>query len=259
MALLRAIVFVIALSGAFIFVMPVQWVARRRGWRVGRRIQTGFSRAVCAIIGLKVVAHGNPAGDGPRLIVANHVSWTDILALTSLRPLVFLAKSEVANWPVLGLLARLQGTIFVERGNRREIPLVNARLAERLGAGDDVVIFPEGTSSDGSAILKFNAAHFAMLRDLQGDADRPIPLTLAPAAILYAVPGADPSRRAGRVDVGWYGDMTFLPHLWRLMKRGGVICHIFFGEAVEIAGRDRKALAEAAESSIRRLLTPITD
>lgn len=248
MAYLRAFVFVLAMTGAFVFFVPVQWLARRRGWPLRHRIQMGFCRTICAIIGIEVREHGRLAGDSPRFVVANHVSWTDIIALSSLYPLVFLAKREVAGWPALGFLARLQGTVFVDRANRRAIPLVNEALAERLRRGEDVVVFAEGTSSDGVGVLKFNASHFAMLREL-ATANEGLALSLAPAAIVYTERGG-----CGRLDVGWYGDMTFLPHLWSLMKRGGAKCHILWGEAVDPQSGDRKALAAATEERVRNLL-----
>ncbi|WP_400768189.1 lysophospholipid acyltransferase family protein [Methylosinus sporium] len=249
MPYLRALAFVLAMTGAFVVFVPIQWLARRRRWELRHNIQTGFCRVMCAIIGIDVRERGRLAGTSPRFVVANHVSWTDIIALASRYPLVFLAKSEVSSWPVLGFLARLQGTVFVERGNRRAIPIVNAALAERLRQGDDIVVFAEGTSSDGAGVLKFNASHFAMLSDLAAtNAAAP---TLAPAAILYTERKSAPG---GRLDVGWYGDMTFLPHLWSLMKRGGAKCHILWGEAVDPGSGDRKALAAATEARVRELL-----
>jgi 1-acyl-sn-glycerol-3-phosphate acyltransferase len=248
MAYLRALAFVLAMTGAFVFFVPLQWLARRRGWAMRHGVQTGFCRTMCAIIGIEVREHGRPPQAAPRFIVANHVSWTDIIALASRYPLVFLAKREVAFWPVLGFLARLQGTVFVDRGNRRAIPIVNAALAERLGEGEDVVVFAEGTSSDGSGVLKFNASHFAMLTGLAEDGAAPV---LAPAAIVYA---SRKQGEAGSFDAGWYGDMTFLPHLWSLMKRGGAKCHILWGEAVDPRAGDRKALAQATEQRVRALL-----
>jgi lyso-ornithine lipid O-acyltransferase len=252
MAWLRAIGFVTAMTATVLFAVPVQWLARRNGWALQHRIQMGFCRMMLAIIGIEVEPHGELPGSSPRLIVANHISWTDVLALASVDPLVFLAKKEVAGWPVLGLLARLQGTIFVERENRRAIPQVNAALTSALQGGRDVVVFAEGTSSDGTSVLKFNAAHFAMLTDLQASG-QPLAVALAPVGVAYT----EKRRRGGppeSVDVGWYGDMTFLPHLWWLMKRGGALCHILYGPPVEIAGRDRKTLAAATEASVRSLL-----
>lgn len=254
MPYLRALAFVLAMTGAFVIFVPIQWLARRRRWELRHNIQTGFCRVMCAIIGIDVREQGRLAGASPRFVVANHVSWTDIIALASRYPLVFLAKSEVSAWPVLGFLARLQGTVFVERGNRRAIPIVNAALAERLRQGEDIVVFAEGTSSDGAGVLKFNASHFAMLSELAAtNAAAP---TLAPAAILYTERNSGPGGGldGDRLDVGWYGDMTFLPHLWSLMKRGGAKCYILWGEAVDPGSGDRKALAAATEARVRELL-----
>jgi lyso-ornithine lipid O-acyltransferase len=241
MPYLRALAFVSAMAAAFVFVVPVQMLARRRGWRVQHDIQKGFCRIMCAIIGIEVETSRALPAAAPRLVVANHVSWTDIIALTSLHPLVFLAKSEVSGWPVLGFLARLQGTVFVPRGSRKDIARVNAALGDKLREGRDLVVFAEGTSSDGATVLKFNSAHFDAVQSCDGAA------AIAPVAILYT-DGERP------IDVGWYGDMTFLPHLWRLMKRNGVRCLIAFGAAIETRGKDRKTLAAETEAQVRALL-----
>lgn len=247
MPYLRALIFVAALAGALIFAAPVQALARRRGWALQHRIQTGFCHIMCAIIGVKITRDGPLPGPAPRFVVANHVSWTDIIALASLYPFVFLAKGEVATWPVLGFLAQLQGTVFVDRGARGEVARVNDSLVRELRAGNDLVVFAEGTSSDGTRVLPFNAGHFAPLTFLD-----PTP-TLAPAAIRYL------DRAGAHIDVGWYGDMTFLPHLWSLIRRGGdVECHIRFGEAIATRGKDRKALAAETQARIRDMLA-LTD
>jgi 1-acyl-sn-glycerol-3-phosphate acyltransferase len=244
MAYLRALVFALTLTGAFIFLVPLQALARRCGWPIQLAIQTRFCRAVCAVIGLKVEARGALPSTAPRFVVANHVSWTDIIALASVYPLVFLAKSEVARWPVLGLLARLQGTVFVERGSRQNVARVNDALADVLRAGGDLVVFAEGTSSDGAAVLPFRSAHFAPLEAMAARGEAP---TLAPVAIFY-------SNGARRIDVGWYGDMSFLPHLWSLMKRGRTRCRIFFGKAIETSDKDRKTLAAETHARVQTLL-----
>jgi 1-acyl-sn-glycerol-3-phosphate acyltransferase len=244
MAYLRALAFFFTLTGAFIFLVPLQALARRRGWSIQHAIQTRFCRAVCAVIGIKVDAYGALPSKAPRFVVANHVSWTDIIALASIYPLVFLAKSEVACWPVLGLLARLQGTVFVTRGAKQDVSRVNDALADVLRAGGDLVVFAEGTSSDGADVLPFRSAHFAPLEAMAARGEAP---TLAPVAISY-------SDGANKIDVGWYGDMTFLPHLWSLMKRGRTLCHIVFGEEVVTAGKDRKTLAAETHACVRKLL-----
>ena len=142
---------------------------------------------------------------------------------------------------MLGFLARLQGTVFVPRGSRKDIARVNAQLCDALRDGRDLVVFPEGTSSDGTDVLAFRPAHFEALQYSDGE------VAVAPVAILYT-DGAQP------IDVGWYGDMTFMPHLWSLMKRGGVLCRIAFGEAITAQGKDRKSLAAEAEAQVRAIL-----
>lgn len=249
MPYLRALAFVITLTGAFIFLVPLQALARRRGWPVQHAIQTRFCRAVCAVIGVKVEAQGALPAHAPRFVVANHVSWTDIIALASLYHFVFLAKSEVARWPVLGLLARLQGTIFVERGAKQDVARVNDALAGALRGGSDLVVFAEGTSSDGADVRPFRSAHFAPLEEMAARGEAP---TLAPVAIGYC----DGARR---IDVGWYGDMTFLPHLWSLMKRDRVECHVSFGAPIATRGRDRKTLAVETRASVQALLASLIE
>ncbi|WP_442753394.1 lysophospholipid acyltransferase family protein [Methylocystis sp. JAN1] len=240
MPYLRALLFVAAMAAAFVFLVPAQAVARRRGWGVQHRIQTGFCRLICATIGIKVTPIGALPASAPRFVVSNHVSWTDIIALASLYPLVFLAKSEVAGWPVLGFLARLQGTVFVPRGSRKDITRVNAAIRNVLREGRDFVIFPEGTSSDGAQVLPFRPTHFGALRGHDGA------LAVTPVAIRYTA------------DCGWYGDMTFLPHLWSLMKRGGVECLVAFGEAIDARGKDRKQLASEMEAQVRAKLRELS-
>jgi 1-acyl-sn-glycerol-3-phosphate acyltransferase len=109
-----------------------------------------------------------------------------------------------------------------------------------LRAGGDLVVFPEGTSSDGAVVLPFRSAHFAPLEAMAARGEAP---TLAPVAIAY-------SDGLERIDVGWYGDMSFLPHLWRLMKRSRTQCRIFFGEEVATTGKDRKTLAAETRARV---------
>ncbi len=244
MPYLRAFAFIAVMAATFLFLVPLQALAQWRGWAIQHRLQMGFCRIICAIIGIKVESRGALQGAAPRLIVANHVSWTDVITLASLHPFVFLAKSEVARWPALGFLARLQGTIFVERGARKDAARANTALAETLRTGRDIVIFAEGTSSDGMQVLPFRSAHFAPLEILGAQGIAP---ALTPVAIAYSDCGM-------WIDVGWYGDMTFLPHLWMLMKRGGAHCEIAFGAPIAAQGKNRKTLALESAEKVREML-----
>lgn len=239
MPYLRATLLVLVLIATLAFVAPIQALAQRRGWSLRHRIQMVFCRIVCKIIGVDVTTAGSPPRRTPLFAVSNHLSWTDIVALASIHPFVFLAKAEVATWPVLGLLARLQGTIFVNRTARRDVSNVNSALSDALRDQRDIVIFAEGTSTDGSAPPRFKPAHFEALRDVDA--------FIAPVAIHY-------TQDNEVIDVGWYGEMTFLPHLWRLMKFRNLRCHIAFGEIIESAGKDRKKLASQTQDAVTALL-----
>ncbi len=250
MPYLRAVLFLLSMAFFVILVSPLQARARDAGWAIQHWIQKFFCRTMCRIIGIEVAPCGEFAGAPPRFVAANHVSWTDIIAISSLHPLVFLAKTEVKHWPVLGFLAQLQGTVFVDRTKRQDIPKVNAALAKELRERRDLVVFAEGTSSDGARVLKFNASHFAMLHDLATGTD-PCAVRVVPTAFAYFSRQGDDET----LDVGWYGDMTFLPHLWSLMRRGGALCVISFGAPLDPAAfPDRKSLAEATQASVQQLL-----
>ncbi len=150
---------VLGLLAAGLFLMllgPPRAFAQSRGWRLGRSAATWFQRLACAALGVRVRVHGRPAA-GKRLIVANHVSWLDILVLGSIEPMIFLAKKEIGAPALGGRLARLQGIIFVDRGRRRCIPSVNAEMARAMVKGEPVALFAEATTGDGNRILPFRS------------------------------------------------------------------------------------------------------
>jgi 1-acyl-sn-glycerol-3-phosphate acyltransferase len=241
MPYLRALGLLLVIVFGVVALAPLQTLARRRGWRLQHSIQTGFCRAAFRAIGLRVSAHGALPDHTPRLVVANHVSWTDIIALASLYPFVFLAKKEVETWPLLGLLARVQGTIFVERETRRDIARASGALARTLNSRRDVVVFPEGTSTDGGDILPFRPGPFEAL---QKTAE---PAVVAPVALRYTDVDGCP------VDLGWYGEMSLIDHIRRLLRHNGAICHVRFGEPISAVGSDRKMTAMLAEKQVRAL------
>lgn len=239
MPYIRAALFLQFMALTLLALAPFQALARRFGWGVRDAVQRGFCRIVCAILGIEIELVGQIPARRPIFVAANHLSWTDILALASLHPFVFLAKKEVSGWPVLGFLARLQGAVFLERGARRDIPEVNAALTGALCSGSDLVVFAEGTTTDGASPPRFRPVHFEAAREAAA--------IVLPVAIFY-------SDGEKRIDIGWYGDMTFLPHLWGLMKRGGARCHILVGQIVETGGKSRKELAEEAQGQVCALL-----
>ena len=252
MVLLRltALPFVIGLAilvGAVLRCTPAAVADSIRG-----RLNLRLCRGACRVLGIRVALEGKPPTDRPAMLVANHVSWTDVVALGSITPICFLARHDVAEWPGLGLLARLFGTLFVERGRKRQIPRVNAQMAERMLAGDLVALFPEATTGDGTRLKRFHAVHFAAARDLLRAHPEQGSVLVAPAAIVYSHRKGLPLGRNGRAEVAWYGDTDFVPHLLDLVRDGGADCRISFLEPLRYSrDSDRKAVARQASAAVR--------
>lgn len=172
------------------------------------------------------------------LVVANHISWTDILVLGSMRPAAFVAKAEVRHWPLLGLLARLHGTIFVHRNVRQAARAQIDALTAALGNGP-VVLFPEGTTGSGEAVLPFRSTLLAA-----GS-----PGGVQPVMIMYRP--QDSSWAEGELAAfAWDGDKSFWPHLLAISAGPATEAHVIVLEPLSAELSDRKALAQAAHDCI---------
>lgn len=234
--------------------VPIQSLARRHGWPLSRFIPPFFARTTCALLGLHVRFEGEQLGPKPRMIVSNHVSWSDILALASRETPCFVAKSEVSDWPLLGAFARVQDTIFVRRDSRADVPRVNEAMARKMMAGEDVLLFGEGTSSDGGGVLSFKPSHFAAARDLLRLYPEVAAVTVQPAAITYTHARGNALDAAGRRSLAWFGDADLAPHIWLLLKSAPVECVVCFGAPLSFAAEsDRKAMALETERRVRQL------
>jgi 1-acyl-sn-glycerol-3-phosphate acyltransferase len=256
MIYLRGALLLIALALVIIICVPLQWLAVRRNWRCRTRLPRLFCRIVCRLLGIRPGFHGRLMGRSPRIIVPNHVSWTDVLVLGCRQaPLRFVAKSEVADWPLFGAIARLTGTMFVERQRPRSILRVNASLCERLAEGEDVVIFAEATTSDGNRLRRFNAPHFAAASAFLRSRPEAGYVDIIPVGIALPRRHGVALGRLGRSRVAWYGDTELWPHLWDLVCHGGIDCEVTFGAPIRFhRDSDRKAVARQAEAAVRRLL-----
>ena len=207
-----------------------------------------FWYSMCRAIGLRVRVIGAPAhrsADGrPIVYVANHTSWLDILVLGGKLRACFIAKEEVARWPVIATVARLGRSVFIQR-RRASTGRERDDMAGRLTRGDSLILFPEGTTSDGSRVMPFRSAFLAI-------AEQPVtaaglPPLVQPVSVVYDRLAGLPTGRANRPLFAWYGDMDLASHFWRLGQQCGLRVTVVLHSVLDprdFAGR--KALAAAA-------------
>jgi lyso-ornithine lipid O-acyltransferase len=252
--MLRLAVVLIVLTTVTPALAPIQWLAVKCGWPLRRRIPVFYHRLVCGLVGVRVRVVGARMQQHPLLIVSNHCSWLDISVITSAFPAVFVAKQEIASWPIFGMLAKLQRSVFVDRTRRHSTHTVNAEIAARLAEGDPVVLFGEGTSSDGNRVLAFRSALIGSCRDALAEAEHTGRVWIQPLSVAYTGVLGLPLGRRYRPLVAWYGDMDLLPHLSSLIRRGAVDVTLSWGEPVAFdETSDRKAIAKTLEQTVRRL------
>jgi 1-acyl-sn-glycerol-3-phosphate acyltransferase len=171
--------------------------------------------------------------------------------LGSVMPVSFVAKSEVASWPVLGTLARLQRSIFIDRTKRAQIGAATEAIARRIGSGDVMVLFAEGTTGDGNRVLPFRSA----LIGAAGAAAGAGTITVQPVALSYTGLQGIPVGRADRPGIAWYGDMDFIAHFRRLIGQGAIDAVVSFGEPIAFGPEaDRKAVAEECFAAVRLMI-----
>ncbi|HMM14051.1 MAG TPA: lysophospholipid acyltransferase family protein [Parvibaculum sp.] len=238
-----------------LLLMPVQAVALKFGLPLAKRLPNRYHRFLCKLVGIRVVTRGEPYAGGACLIAANHTSWLDIPVMASLQPSSFVAKSEVAGWPFFGTLARLQETVFVERERRTRTAESRNAIHSRIAAGDRLVLFPEGTSSDGNRVLPFKSAlmSVAQLTIVNGDEDREDDLVVQPVSVAYVKLHGLPMGRQFRPFFAWYGDMELFPHLWEAFSLGPIDVVVEYHKPVTIREiGNRKALALYCEEACRR-------
>jgi 1-acyl-sn-glycerol-3-phosphate acyltransferase len=183
--MIRVISIVLALILLTLVLLPLQLIGIAFDLRLRRTIPHLYHLVLCALIGVRIFEVGRRSSASPALILSNHVSWVDISVITALAPVVFVAKSEVAGWPVFGWLARLQQTIFISRRARHQIGAATREIAGRLLSGDVVVLFAEGTSSDGTPVLPFRSSLVGAVHHALGSATHHTHVTVQPMSLAY--------------------------------------------------------------------------
>ncbi|HXM84481.1 MAG TPA: lysophospholipid acyltransferase family protein [Stellaceae bacterium] len=221
--------------------MPVQAVLVLFGCkRLSARLPRFYHGMVCRILGIEIDRRGAPAASGPTLFVANHASYLDIEILGASIPGFFVSKSDVASWPLFGWLAKLQRTVFIDR-KVRSVSRQRDAIEQRLAEGDNLILFPEGTSGDGLRLLPFKSSLFAAVEEAALRHD----VAVQPVSVAYTRLDGMPLGRFYRPLFAWYGDMELAPHLWTVLGLGRLTAVVTFHPPVR--ARDfasRKELAE---------------
>ncbi|WP_423837550.1 lysophospholipid acyltransferase family protein [Variovorax terrae] len=200
-----------------------------------------WSRQLLACLDITLEVRGSPCAQGPVLLVANHISWLDIAVMHAARYCRFVSKADVKQWPLIGTLATGVGTLYIERESRRDAMRVVHHMAERLRAGDVVAVFPEGTTSDGIALLPFHANLIQAAISAEAPAQ--------PVALQF-LDSATGQRSAAPC---YIGDDTLLGSIWRTLTAPGITAVVTFGAPQQAQGRDRRGWAHSLRDDVAAL------
>lgn len=202
-----------------------------------------WARRMLAVLGVALEVRGEPPAQGPMMLVANHISWLDILVMHAARYCRFVSKADVKRWPIIGTLATGAGTIYIERESRRDALRVVHHIAENLRRGEVVAVFPEGTTSDGVNLLPFHANVIQAAVSAHA--------RVQPVALRFI----DSKTRETSLTPCYIGDDTLVGSVWKTLTGPPVTAVVTWGEPQDANGRDRRAWAgdlRSAVDSLRR-------
>jgi lyso-ornithine lipid O-acyltransferase len=233
---LRALRRAVALAFGLVACVLSYWFLRVRGplslvqrarWLHGAACRVGKA------FGIRCIVHGQPPSNG--LVVSNHLSYLDIVIISSVMPCFFVSKAEIKRWPYFGEAARSGGTIFIDRKSRASTAEVAGQIGERLKLPIPVLLFPEGTSTDGAQVLRFHSSLFEPAIAARA--------CITAAAVRYALEGGRQEH-----DLCWFDDTAFLPHLWQTLGAEGFSAEVTFGEPRQYL--DRRIAADATHAEV---------
>ncbi|HET9025113.1 MAG TPA: 1-acyl-sn-glycerol-3-phosphate acyltransferase [Burkholderiaceae bacterium] len=242
---LRAVLFVLHVFAGLAIVLVVFPLA---GLPARNRINRAWSRTLVAICGARLIVDGEPipphiriTGLEPwslgRLVLSNHVSWIDVFAINAVTPCRFVAKAEIGQWPLLGALVSRSGTLYIERGRRHAVAAMNHKVRDHLKAGESVVVFPEGTTSDGTSLLPFHSNLLAPAVEIGAP--------VWPIAIRYT-DGGRPTDAAAFI-----GDMGLITSLVKILTARDLAIRITVLPAIPVEEHgNRHAVGRAAREAI---------
>jgi 1-acyl-sn-glycerol-3-phosphate acyltransferase len=237
-----------------LFTIPWQMFALATKSFGYKRFPNWYQRQLSHLFGIRAHVIGTPIQDRGVLMIANHTSYLDILAIGGAARLSFVAKAEVETWPLFGTFAKLQRTVFVNRERKSATGDVRDVIRSRLLEGDALMLFPEGTSNDGNFVLPFKSALMGAAEVTVGHSPdgEPIYPPVQPVSVAYTHVHGLPMGRENRPMFAWFGDMELVPHLWEALLTGPVDVTIQFHPPLYVDKEGgRKALAAKAEKIIR--------
>jgi len=237
----RAIIAILIIGVASIFLIPAQWLAMRFNWDMKRSLPQLWHRLVANMIGVKIIVNGSPDTGKPLLVAANHTSWLDVPVIGSLAPFAFVAQKGIGAWPALRLLASLQGAL---------IPGAESGKPARMQG--PLLVFAEGKANAGNGILPFQAdlieAARAALADGAGE------IWVQPLSVAYTTLQGLPMGRQFRPVIAWTGTIRFLPHFWIVMREYSIDAVVSFGDPIRCGENDDIAeIVRHAEDSVRKM------
>ena len=252
----RSLFFIFVYIPVMLIGVPVQFVVTRLGrfWNVPTRL---FHTCGCLFLGMKVRVIGKPSTEHPTLVVSNHISWTDIIAVGSKADVTFVAKSEIKNWFFVGFMASLQRTLYVDRKNRRDAHRASQEMGQRLASGGAVLLFAEGQSDIGTHVLPFRSALIGAAQHAMEEAGA-THVMIQPLTIAYTKLQGLPVGRTDRSFIAWIKSKSVGQNIREILTGGTREVTLAFGTPRLLeAGADRKLVAKEAEAEVRRMLVAL--
>ncbi len=252
----RVLFFVFGYLPFLIVFIPIQFVITRLGlgWNIVPRWFHWFG---CTFLGMQVKVIGAPSTDRPTLIVSNHVSWTDIIAVGSKADVTFVAKSEIQKWPFVGFMASLQRTLYVDRKRRTDAHRASQEMGKRLASGGAVLLFAEGQSDLGTHVLPFRSALIGAAQHAMQEAGAG-EVMIQPLTIAYTKLQGLPVGRTDRSLIAWIKSKSVKQNIREILTGGTREVTLAFGTPRPLdAKSDRKLVAKEAENEVRRMLVAL--
>jgi len=255
--ILRILFFAFVLVPYLVVAVPLQFLISRLnlpGWNVLPRV---FHRLFAIFMGMRVRVIGEPQTGRPTLLVSNHVSWTDIVALGAVADVTFVAPEKIARWPLIGFLSSLQKTIYVDADRREAARRAPGEMARRMADGGAVCLFAEGRSDVGTHVMPFRSGLIVSAQRAMIEAGASH-VAIQPVTVAYTRLQGLPVTRTERALIAWIKAKSVTENIIDILRSGTREVTIAFGHPVPFAeGSDRKAISERAENEVRRMLVAL--